>query len=138
VVTIHKANTPGVDVCFGVDSVCVREAPSGRVAVLVDQSAEEVNPFDQPNRLHLGGRRFALGGGHGEVDASMRPGGVVVHHVGSQRFSRWRRLQISTQSRHSCRTGRSQRFANALAFGARGGIFTTSIPAAANTVSKAR
>ena len=51
VVTIHKANTPGVDVCFGVDSVCVREAPSGRVAVLVDQSAEEVNPFDPPNRL---------------------------------------------------------------------------------------
>jgi len=40
-------------------------------------------------------------------------------------------------SRHSVRTVRTQRSANAFAFGARGGILTTSIPAAANTASKA-
>jgi hypothetical protein len=47
------------------------------------------------------------------------------------------RFQINVQSRHSLRTVRTHRSAYAFARGARGGIFTASIPAAANTASNA-
>jgi hypothetical protein len=56
----------------------------------------------------------------------------------SRTRSRWRRPQISIQSRHSCRTVRTQRSANALAFGACTGVVMICAPSAGSTSSKAR
>src|SRR6266700_6237757 len=53
-------------------------------------------------------------------------------------LSRWRRPQISIQSRHSRRTVRTHRSANALAFGAWMGVVMVWMPSAAKTSSKAR
>src|SRR5713226_837971 len=51
-------------------------------------------------------------------------------------LSRWRRLRISSQSRHSARTVRTKRSAIALAFGARTGVFTIRMPSLRKTSSK--
>src|SRR4029450_6302882 len=51
--------------------------------------------------------------------------------------SRWRRPRISSQSRHSARTVRTKRSAQAFACGARIGVWMTSIPSPRKTSSKA-
>src|SRR5216683_7354497 len=51
-------------------------------------------------------------------------------------LSRWRRLRISNQSRHSARTVLTKRSAIAFAFGARTGVFTIRMPSLRNTSSK--
>src|SRR6266487_4155495 len=70
--------------------------------------------------------------------ASVRPLVVVVPHVPRETRSKWRRPQISSQSRHSCRTVRTQRSAWAFAFGAWMGVVMIRTPSAAKTSSKAR
>src|SRR5205823_6453492 len=50
--------------------------------------------------------------------------------------SRWRRLKISSQSRHSERIVRTNRSAIAFAFGARTGVFTIRMPSLRKTSSK--
>src|SRR5213593_2819351 len=50
--------------------------------------------------------------------------------------SSWRRLRISSQSRHSERTVRTNRSAIAFAFGARTGVFTIRMPSLRKTSSK--
>src|SRR6266568_3935942 len=50
--------------------------------------------------------------------------------------SRWWRLRISSQSRHSARTVRTKRSAIAFAFGARTGVFTIRTLSLRNTSSK--
>ena len=57
---------------------------SGGVAVFVDQSAEHVDPFDAPDIVDAGGCRLRRRDGHVEVDAAVRPSGVVVPDVLSQ------------------------------------------------------
>ena len=52
--------------------------------------------------------------------------------------SRWRRLMISSQSRHSARAVPTKRSAIAFAFGARTGALTVSIPSLAKRASKSR
>ena len=52
--------------------------------------------------------------------------------------SRWRRLRIRSQSRHSERAVRTKRSATAFAFGARTGVRMISIPSLRKTVSKSR
>src|SRR4029453_11313884 len=51
--------------------------------------------------------------------------------------SRWRRPMISSQSRHSLRTVRTNRSAHAFACGACTGVWITLIPSLRNTSSKA-
>lgn len=46
-------------------------AQSGRVVVLVDKSAKDVDSFDPPNLLEAGRRRLTVGGGHAEVEAAV-------------------------------------------------------------------
>ncbi len=62
----------------------VRAERSGRGVVLVDRPAEDVDAFDPPNLRKADRRRLAVGGGHGEVDAPVRPGVVVVPHIAGQ------------------------------------------------------
>lgn len=54
---------------------------SGRLAVFVDEAAENVGSFDTPDRFEVRGWGFGRGDGHVEVDAAVRPGGVVVGEV---------------------------------------------------------
>src|SRR4051812_6266115 len=56
-------------------------ALSGRMAVLVHKSAQDVDAVDPPNLGEARRLRLTVGGGHAQVDAPMGPGGVVVLHV---------------------------------------------------------
>src|SRR5437764_10738947 len=109
---------------------------SGGAAVLVDQSVEHVNAFNRPT---VEGRfdecQPALR--CGRCRSRLRCGPAVLEW---RRYSintrcSWRWVQISIQSKHSVRTVSTHRSAYALARGARDAIFTTSMPAAANTAS---
>src|SRR6266487_5713626 len=73
-----------------------------------------------------------------KLKASVRPLVVVVAHVLVENTFKVTSTQISIQSRHSCRTVRTHRSANALAFGAWTGVLMTWTPSAAKTLSKAR
>src|SRR6266550_7006961 len=55
---------------------------SGRAPVLVNEPAEDVDAFDPPGRPRCYDRR-RCGLRHGEVEAAVRPGGVVPQ-VGAQ------------------------------------------------------
>src|SRR4051794_41847015 len=57
---------------------------SGGVTVFVDESAEHVNPFDTPDVLDAHGCRLLRRDGHLEVDAAVRPSGVVVRDIVGQ------------------------------------------------------
>jgi hypothetical protein len=109
------------------------------LVVLVNQAAEPVPPPDST------GERGSTSAGlavdtprRAKRQASVRSLVVVVAHILGEHPLRWRRPQTSTQSRHSSRTVRTQRSANALAFGACTGVVMTRMPSAANTSSKAR
>src|SRR5439155_13764673 len=112
-----------------------RAAQAARL-VLVDEAAEHVDALDSANGCQSGhwcGRGYR----HLKVDAPVWSARVVVLDVRVITLCRWSRFQISVQSRHSARTVRTHRSAYAFAFGARGGVTTASIPAAANTASNA-
>ena len=57
---------------------------SGGVAVFVDESAEHVDLLNAPDLVDTGGCRLFRRDGHVEVDAAVRPGGVVVRDVVGQ------------------------------------------------------
>ena len=102
--------------------------------VLVDEAAESVATAD-----------LALGPAS-PVARPVRAAGVRARDAASRgcsgrrrrgaRASRWRRLRISSQSRHSARTVRTKRSAIAFAFGARTGVFTIRMPSLRKTSSK--
>ncbi len=50
----------------------------------MNESAEHVDPFDTPDVFDTGGRRIRWRDGHVKVDATVRPGGVVVRDVVGQ------------------------------------------------------
>jgi hypothetical protein len=58
-----------------------RGVRSGRVAVLVDKSTQDVDAVDPPNLGQAGRCRLTVGGGYAKVNAPMGAGGVVVLHV---------------------------------------------------------
>src|SRR5262249_17765261 len=64
------------------------------------------------------------------------PSYTTLRDVTRSTRSRWRRLRISNQSRHSGRTVRTKRSAIAFAFGARTGVFTARMPSPRKTSSK--
>jgi hypothetical protein len=58
-------------------------AVSGRVPILVNEPAEDVDAVDTLCRPRRHGRRLD-GLRHGEAEAAVRPGGVVVRQIGGQ------------------------------------------------------
>ena len=54
---------------------------SGRVAVLVDKSTEDVDALDPVNLRRARRGRLTVRGGHAQADAPMWSGGVVMLHV---------------------------------------------------------
>ena len=73
-----------------------------------------------------------------ELERTMRPVFVVVLDVHAQDSLEVSASEDEVRSRQSLRTVRTQRSANAFAFGARTGVRITSIPSVRKTSSKAR
>jgi hypothetical protein len=103
----------------------------------VDESAEHVDPFDAPDVFDNGGCRFRWRNGHVEVDAAVRSGGVVVRDVIGQDTFKVAAIAHQHPVEAFGADGAPQRSAYAFAFGARGGVLSIWMPAAANTASKA-
>jgi hypothetical protein len=57
------------------------EVRSGRVAVLVDKSTQDVDAVDSPNLGQARRSRLTIRGGHAQADAPVRAAGVVMLHV---------------------------------------------------------
>jgi hypothetical protein len=104
----------------------------GSSVVLVDEAAEPVVSLD----LAFGWWRGFISVWRSKAERAVRPLAVVVGDVGVSTCSRWRRLRISSQSKHSERTVRTKRSAIAFAFGARTGVFTIRMPSLRKTSSK--
>jgi hypothetical protein len=107
------------------------ERRSGRVFVFVDEAAEEVGALE----LQMGwrserSRAPACLLRRAECKRAVRPMAVVMVAT----CSSWRRLKISSRSRHSRRTLPIQRSACAFAFGACTGVRITVIPSALENV----
>src|SRR5436190_13067594 len=69
----HAVGTPG----RGEDE----RRGSGRLAVFVDEAAEDIETFNAPDPVGAGARNIDGWDGHVKVDAAVRTGGVVVPHV---------------------------------------------------------
>jgi hypothetical protein len=65
---------------------CVRSGlvdvtSSGGVAILVDESTQDVDAINSPNLGQAGQCRLTVCGGYAQIDAAMGAGGVVVLHI---------------------------------------------------------